>query len=62
MYADLSWYLVAVDQALILQCNLMPRGEESVGLKTHLKRLTVYCSSVSGKSVRELMLRVYASH
>lgn len=23
MYADLSWYLVAVDQALILQCNSM---------------------------------------
>lgn len=26
MYAELSWYLVAADQALILQCNSMLRG------------------------------------
>lgn len=56
MYADLSWYLVAVDQALILQCNLMLGA--SVGLEPHLKRLTVHCTN----SVREFMLHVYVSH
>lgn len=49
MYADLSRYLVAVDQALILQRNSMPQASRVWAWKTHLKRLTIHWDKVPGR-------------
>ncbi len=54
MYADLSWYLVAVDQALILQCNSMLRSSSERASK-HIWKGWL-CTGIVwlGNSVREL--------
>lgn len=50
MYADLSWYLVAVDQALILQCNSMLQARR-VWASKHIWKDCLYAAAVFPKAL-----------
>lgn len=62
MYADLSWYLVAADQALILQCNSMLQARRVWASKYMWKDWLCTAAMFPGALYESKLLLSYTSH